>query len=141
MNLTSVFIRSGLIAILCIFLSATDSSAQNNRNENEGDLLVFAEQMPEFPGGNEALVKFLNTNLQYPAISKSNKSQGRIILSFVVGTDGSLDDITNLSLKADSLLVDEAIRVVKLMPNWKPGKQNGKPVKVKLTMPIVFKLD
>lgn len=100
---------------------------------------VTAEFMPEFPGGVSALMKYLNTTIKYPTISQEIGSQGRVIVQFVVDRDGN---ITNPEVVRgiDAHLDKEAIRVISAMPKWKPGTQNGKKVRVKYTVPVVFRL-
>lgn len=100
---------------------------------------VTAEIMPEFPGGMAALMKYLGTNIKYPTISQEMGSMGRVIVQFVVDKDGT---ITNPAVVrgVDAYLDKEAIRVISSMPKWKPGVQNGKKVRVKYTVPVVFRL-
>jgi protein TonB len=103
------------------------------------EIVTFAEQMPEFNG---SLADFLSRNIQYPSVARENGIEGQVVLQFVVGKDGKIDpgSITVVR-KVGWGLEEEAIRVVKNMPAWKPGKQNGNPVYVKCTLPIRFKLD
>ena len=108
--------------------------------EVEEDIIhVNAEFMPEFPGGTSALMKYLSANIKYPTMSQEIGSQGRVIVQFVVDRDGS---ITNPQVVRgiDAHLDKEAIRVISAMPKWKPGTQNGKKVRVKYTVPVVFRL-
>jgi protein TonB len=108
---------------------------------DEGPQIVtFAEQMPQFEGGQEEMMKYLQKNLNYPPVARENGIEGRVVLQFVVGTDGKISQIEVLK-KLGWGLEEEAVRVVKAMPPWRPGKQNGKPVYVKFTLPIVFKLN
>ena len=100
---------------------------------------VTAEIMPEFPGGMAALMKFLGTNIKYPTISQEMGSMGRVIVQFVVDKDGTITNPT-VARGVDAYLDKEAIRVVSSMPKWKPGVQNGKKVRVKYTVPVVFRL-
>ena len=95
--------------------------------------------MPEFPGGIQELMKWLQKNLKYPAISAENGVQGRVIVQFVVNTDGSIVDPVVIR-SVDPYLDKEAIRVVSAMPKWKPGEQRGKKVRVKYTLPVQFRL-
>ena len=97
------------------------------------------EQMPEFPGGQEELMKFLQTNVKYPKEATDKGIQGRVIVSFVVKSDGSITD-AEVVRSVNPLLDAEALRVVKLMPKWKPGMQSGKVVNVKYNIPVVFRL-
>lgn len=97
------------------------------------------EQMPTFPGGNEALFAFLSKNIHYPAVAEENGVQGRVIVTFVVERDGSITDVKVIK-SVDPSLDKEAMRLVKSMPNWIPGKQNGQAVRVKFTLPVTFQL-
>lgn len=98
-----------------------------------------AEEMPEFPGGMQNLMKFLTQNIKYPATALSNKEQGRVIVQFVVTKEGKICDakvVRSISPELDK----EALRAIDMMPLWKPGKQKGKPVNVKYTVPIAFRI-
>lgn len=97
------------------------------------------EEMPSFPGGNGALMSYLASNIKYPVVAQENGVQGRVIVSFVVERDGSISDV-RVARSVDPSLDREAQRVVKSMPRWKPGKQNGSAVRVKYTVPVVFRL-
>ena len=97
------------------------------------------EEMPSFPGGNGALMSYLASNIKYPVVAQENGVQGRVIVSFVVERDGSISDV-KVARSVDPSLDREAQRVVKSMPKWKPGKQNGSAVRVKYTVPVVFRL-
>lgn len=97
------------------------------------------EEMPSFPGGQGALMSYLASNIKYPVVAQENGVQGRVIVSFVVERDGSISDV-RIARSVDPSLDREAQRVVKSMPRWKPGKQNGSAVRVKYTVPVVFRL-
>ena len=107
---------------------------------DEGEIFQVVEQMPEFPGGMDKLLEYLGKNIKYPTIAQEQGIQGRSIIEFVVNKDGSIVDpkvIRSLHPKCD----EEAIRVIKAMPKWKPAiNENGKPVRVKYTVPVQFKL-
>ncbi len=103
------------------------------------EIFVVVEQQPEFPGGMSALMKFLGDNIKYPVIAQENGIQGRVITTFVVERDGSITDI-NVVRGQDPSLDKEAVRVIKTMPRWKPGQQRGKPVRVRFTLPVQFRL-
>ena len=107
--------------------------------EKEEEIFQVVENMPEFPGGIQELMKLLQKNLKYPAISAENGVQGRVIVQFVVNTDGSIVDPVVIR-SVDPYLDKEAIRVVSVMPKWKPGEQRGKKVRVKYTLPVQFRL-
>ena len=104
------------------------------------DTVVFmvVEEMPEFPGGMSGLMEYLRDNLKYPVKAKEKKIEGRVTAAFVVSRDGSIRDV-QIVRGVDPDLDAEAIRVIKSMPNWKPGKQRGKNVAVKYTLPINFR--
>ena len=104
------------------------------------DAFDVVEQMPEYPGGPKALMEFLNNNVQYPAEAEKAGIQGRVIATFVVEKDGSISN-AKVVKSVDPLLDAEALRVIGAMPNWKPGMQNGKIVRVKYTIPLSFHLD
>ena len=98
------------------------------------------EQMPTFPGGTAALMKFLSENVKYPEQAEKDSIQGRVVCKFTVGEDGSISDIA-VAKSVHPLLDAEAVRVFSLMPKWIPGKLNGQPTKVNYTMPITFRLE
>jgi periplasmic protein TonB len=100
---------------------------------------IIVQEMPEFPGGNAALLEYIGENLKYPAEAVDNKIQGKINLKFVVRSDGSVDRI-EIVKGVDSLLENEAIRVVKSLPRFKPGKQDGVAVPVWFSLPVTFKI-
>ncbi|MBL7831616.1 MAG: TonB family protein [Saprospiraceae bacterium] len=106
---------------------------------DEGKVFSFVEQTPTFPGGDAALMDFLRKNIKYPPIARENGVEGRVLISFVVDKNGNIRDIT-VKRGIGSGCDEEAIRVVKMMPDWKPGKQNGKSVNVMYNLPISFKL-
>ena len=108
--------------------------------EEEEVVFVVVEKMPEFPGGQQALFKYLSENVNYPVIAQENGIQGRVICQFVVNRDGSIVDVEVVRSGGDPSLDKEAVRVIKSMPKWKPGQQRGKPVRVKYTVPVNFKL-
>ena len=97
------------------------------------------EEMPSFPGGQAALMSFLSSNIKYPVVAQETGVQGRVIVGFVVERDGSITDV-KVMRSVDPSLDREAQRVVRAMPRWKPGKQNGSAVRVKYTVPVVFRL-
>ncbi|MDD4728032.1 MAG: TonB family protein [Dysgonamonadaceae bacterium] len=107
--------------------------------EATDEIFVVVEQQPEFPGGMTALMKFLGDNIKYPVIAQENGIQGRVITNFVVERDGSISDV-QVVRGQDPSLDREAVRVIKTMPKWKAGQQRGKPVRVRFTLPVVFRL-
>lgn len=108
--------------------------------EEEEVVFMVVETMPEFPGGQQALFKYLSENVKYPVIAQENGIQGRVICQFVVNKDGSIVDVEVVRSGGDASLDKEAVRVIKSMPKWKPGKQRGKAVRVKYTVPVNFRL-
>jgi len=107
--------------------------------EEETKVFDVVEQMPSFPGGTAALMQFLGSNIKYPVVAEENGVQGRVIVTFVVEKDGSITDVRVIK-SVDPSLDKEAVRVVKSMPKWIPGKQNGSAVRVKYTVPVTFRL-
>ncbi len=109
--------------------------------DDENNPLNFriVEQLPEYPGGMAALVQWLTKTIVYPPEAHRRNIQGRVVVSFVVNTDGSLSDI-RLTKSAHTLLNREALRVAKLMPKWKPGVNNNKPCRTLFAIPIEFKI-
>jgi protein TonB len=103
------------------------------------EIFVVVEKQPEFPGGNTAMMKFLSDNIRYPVIAQENGIQGRVICNFVVERDGSITD-AQVVRGVDPSLDREAIRVIQQMPRWEPGKQRGAAVRVRFTLPVVFRL-
>jgi protein TonB len=95
--------------------------------------------MPEFPGGMDALMAYLSKNIKYPSIAQENNIQGRVIVEFVVNKDGSIVE-PKVMRSVDQSLDKEAMRVISAMPKWNPGKQRGKPVRVRYTVPVLFRL-
>ncbi|MCK8623756.1 M56 family metallopeptidase [Prevotella sp. E13-27] len=112
-----------------------------SKNVSEPDKVFdVVEQMPLFPGGQVELMKYLSANVKYPVEASKNGIQGRVIVQFVVEKDGTISNVKVVN-NADEQLKEEAIRVVKTMPKWVPGKQNGKEVRVKYTLPVTFRLN
>ena len=108
--------------------------------EEEEVIFMVVESMPEFPGGQQALFKYLAENVKYPVIAQENGIQGRVICQFVIEKDGKVTDIQVVRSSGEPSLDKEAVRVINSMPKWKPGKQRGKPVRVKYTIPVNFRL-
>lgn len=107
---------------------------------NSNRVYDVVEQMPSFPGGISGLRTYLNQNIRYPAEAQENCVQGRVVVSFVVGKDGHISDVTVLR-SVDPSLDKEAVRVIRNMPRWTPGKQGGEPVKVRYNVPVSFRLN
>lgn len=117
----------------------TKVEMEETEEPQEKVIFQVVEEMPEFPGGMGEAMKFLAKNIKYPVAAQQAKIEGRVIVQFVVERDGSISDIHTVRSVSPELDA-EAIRVVSLMPEWKPGKQRGKAVAVKYTMPIMFRL-
>lgn len=106
----------------------------------EKKIFYIAEEMPVFPGGDRALLKFIAKNITYPEDAKETGTTGRVFLSFVINKKGFVEDV-KIARGVDPTLDNEALRVIKLLPRWKPGKQGGKNVKVGFNVPINFQLN
>lgn len=113
--------------------------AEAPKPEVENKVFDVVEQMPSFPGGQGALMQYLANNIKYPVVAQENGVQGRVVVSFVVERDGSITDV-QVVRSVDPSLDREAQRVVKSMPRWIPGKQNGQAVRVKYNVPVSFRL-
>ena len=109
------------------------------KHEEENKVFDIVEQQPLFPGGPAALMKYLSENTKYPVVAQENGVQGRVTVQFVVEKDGSISDVHVLR-GVDPSLDKEAVRVVKSMPRWTPGKQNGINVRVNYRVPVLFRL-
>lgn len=104
---------------------------------DETSVFIAPEEMPEFPGGEAALMHFLSQNIKYPSIASDNGIKGKVIVNFIVNKDGSISE-AKIMRGVDPSLDKEALRVVNSMPKWKPGKQSGKAVRVSYVVPINF---
>jgi protein TonB len=134
----------GLVVMSCL-IQAQDKKAKGYSVDSTSVIDPgagggFIEQMPNFPGGEEKLLKFISKNLIYPENAKKEKIEGRVICRFIVNRDGSVSDI-KVVRSLDTSCDTEAIKVLKLLPKFIPGKQNGKNVRVWYTIPITFKLE
>lgn len=106
----------------------------------EEEIFMVVEDQPEFPGGTAALLDYLRKNIKYPAICRENNIQGRVLVTFIVNKDGAIVE-PEVVKSVNPSLDKEALRVISTMPNWKPGSQRGKPVRVKYTVPVNFRLN
>lgn len=102
--------------------------------------MTYVEIMPTFPGGEAALAKFLQQNIHYPQMAVENGIQGRVFVQFVIDYEGKISTVETVGAQKGGGLEQEAIRVVKLMPKWNPGKQNGQTVSVRFNLPVGFQL-
>ena len=107
--------------------------------DSDGDVLFEMAEVPEFPGGTDALLEFMRKNINYPADAREKDIQGRVLVTFIVNKDGSLTE-PEVVKSVDPLLDAEALRLISVMPKWKPGTQRGKPVRTKFTLPVNFRL-
>ena len=115
------------------------SNMKDEEEEEESKVFYIVEEMPEFPGGELALRKYIANAINYPVIAQENGIQGKVYVTFVVDKDGSISD-AHVARGIDPSLDKEALRVVNSLPKWKPGKQRGQPVRVSYTVPINFVL-
>ena len=120
-------------------LKIKEAVAQPEPKPEVEKVFDVVEQMPSFPGGPSALMEWLSNNVKYPVVAQENGVQGRVVVSFVVERDGSITDV-KVVRGVDPSLDREASRVVRAMPRWIPGKQNGSAVRVKYNVPVAFRL-
>lgn len=125
-----------MMAVLGLMTANAQKTVISQSNQSVYDQV---EQMPEFPGGMPAMIEFLQINLKYPKDAIKQQVGGRVMVMFVVETDGTLSNV-RVAKKVFPSLDSEAVRVVKTMPKWKPGKEKGRPVRVNFTLPVVFSL-
>ncbi len=143
---------TALLALVCSFGYGQD------KPETQDEIFIVVEQMPEFPGGDKAMFKYLSDNLSYPKQAREAGIQGRVLVGFVVEADGRITEVktvrfvpvidskektkpATIAMNLQKELEDEAIRVVKAMPKWTPGKQRGRNVRVAYRLPITFTLN
>ena len=129
-------ILMSIMAVVCLMTASAQKTVVSQSNQN---IYNAVEQMPEFPGGMPAMMEFLQTNIKYPKDAIKQNVGGRVMVMFVVETDGSLSNV-RVARKVFPSLDAEAVRVVKAMPKWKPGKEKGRAVRVNFTMPVVFSI-
>jgi protein TonB len=144
----TLYIKSLLLLLMGFLLFNHQTQAQDIQDSSvenevivEGEIMTYVEQMPEFYGGNEQLYTYVVKNLKYPNLAKENKIEGTVYVGFVIPKEGKVTNVTQLGKAQGWGLDEEAIRLVKSMPDWRPAKQNGKPVNCKFTLPIKFKLN
>ena len=124
-----------MMAVCCM----TASAQKTVISQNDQKVYDVVEQLPEYPGGMMAMMEYLQTNMTYPKDAEKQKVEGRVLVMFVVETDGSVSDV-KVARNVFPSLDEEAVRVVEAMPKWIPGKEKGKAVRVKYTLPVVFRL-
>jgi TonB family C-terminal domain len=125
-----------LMAGCCLMTANAQKTVVSQTDQKVFDTV---EQIPEYPGGMQAMIEFLQTNMKYPEDAAKQKVEGRVMVQFVVETDGSVSDV-HVAKQVFPSLDAEAIRVVQAMPKWMPGKEKGKVVRVKYNLPIVFRM-
>lgn len=118
-------------------ITIPDNSGNRDLNAQNDEVFTVVEVQPEYPGGDEARILYLQKNIQYPSEARKAGIQGTVYLTFVVEIDGTLTDVRILR-RIGGGCDEEAVRVVKMMPKWKPGTQKGKPVRVQFNMPLRF---
>ena len=140
MDIESTQIASSEETGQAVEISYVPPTVEEEEEVAEEEIFEVVEQMPEFPnGGMAGLMQFLSKNIKYPTIAQENGTQGRVTVQFVVNRDGSIVD-AKVIRGVDPYLDKEALRVINSMPKWKPGMQRGKPVRVKYTVPVMFRL-
>ena len=132
----NVSLKVALMMLVLLFSFMT-STAQTKKKNMVYDVV---EVMPQYPGGQIAMMKYIMENIKYPKQAMKEGIQGRVTVSFIVEKDGRVSNVRLLRSVQPSL-DKEAIRVVKSMPKWTPGKHNGKPVRVRFNLPVMFKLN
>ena len=125
-----------LMAECCLMTAHAQKTVVSQTNQKVFDTV---EQMPVYPGGMQAMIEFLQTNMKYPEDAAKQKVEGRVMVQFIVETDGSISDV-HVAKQVFPSLDAEAIRVVQAMPKWTPGKEKGNVVRVKYNLPIVFRM-
>ena len=125
-----------LMAACCLM---TANAQKTVVSQTDPKVFDTVEQMPEYPGGMQAMIAFLQTNMKYPEDAAKQKVEGRVMVQFIVETDGSISDV-HVAKQVFPSLDAEAIRVVQAMPKWTPGKEKGNVVRVKYNLPIVFRM-
>lgn len=128
-----------LLSVMAIFSFLTANAQKTVVSEKNQKVYDTVDQLPEFPGGMPALMEYLMNNVKYPKDAEKQKVEGRVLVQFVVETDGSISDV-KVAKEVFPSLDAEGIRVVQAMPKWTPGKHKGKFVRVQYTLPIVFSL-
>lgn len=128
-----------ILSLMALFGLTTVSAQKTVVAQKNQKVFDVVEQMPEYPGGIQALFEYLSQNVKYPADAENQKVEGRVIATFIVETDGTINNVEVVKPVFPSLDA-EAIRVLSAMPKWTPGKQSGKEVRVKYTVPINFNL-
>ena len=130
-------------SLLFLFILVAGLARGQQLPENDptrDNTFITVEQMPQFPGGQDSLLSFIRQNLNYPEKASDKGIQGKVLVSFIVDKSGKVRDV-ELKRGVDPLLDAEALRVIRLLPHWVPGMQDGKAVNVSYVLPLNFKLD
>lgn len=149
-SMTNVVAQNVLTTLIATYKTAKKAAKDAQQKKLEQDSVqqttsmadkVFdkVDEMPSFPGGQGAMMEFLSKNIKYPIVAEENGIQGRVLVKIVVKKDGTIDS-PKVIKSVDPSLDKEAIRVVKTMPKWIPGKQKGEPVNVSFTVPVTFRI-
>ena len=125
--------------LVMVFAFSLNVNAQEKKTENSDVVFTVVENEAEFPGGIEAMNRFMAENIKYPTLAKQKNIEGKVIISFIVEKNGTLSDIRTIKDIGEGC-GDEGVRIVKLMPKWKPAKQKGQPVRQQFLLPISFVL-
>lgn|SRR5574344_1682055 len=126
-------------ALIMVFAFSLNVNAQEKKSDNSDVVFTVVENEAEFPGGVEAMNRFMAENIKYPTLAKQKNIEGKVIISFIVEKNGTLSDIRTIKDIGEGC-GDEGVRIVKLMPKWKPAKQKGQPVRQQFLLPISFVL-
>lgn len=138
--MNNLFKPLSLFAVLLMISAFTlNVNAQEKKSDNSDVVYTVVENEAEFPGGVAAMNRFLAENIKYPTLGKQKNIEGKVIISFIVEKNGSLSDIRTIKDIGEGC-GDEGIRIVRLMPKWKPAKQKGQPVRQQFLLPISFVL-
>ena len=135
----TLFLSALALAMMCVVQVHATTDPVNTEGEEEKTLLQ-AEVMPEYNGGMEALFAYISQNVNYPEDAKKAGKEGRVLCSFIVSKTGKVTNVRIVRSCGTKSLDDEALRVVKQMPDWTPGRDNGKAVNVQYTLPVTFRL-
>ena len=127
--------KKWFVLFFCLMTLGVEAQQLPEHSTNRDDTFIVVDQMPEYPGGNEALQEYISLNLKYPTLKEVS---GKVFVSFVVDKKGKVTDV-RVKNEVDPALSKEAIRLVKAMPLWTPGKLEGKAVNVQMNLPIYFK--
>ena len=130
---------SGVVEGADVKEAAPETAVDNTAEQEQPIKFTVVQKIPEFPGGWSAFMQWLTKNLKYPESARKNKIQGTVVVSFIVNKDGSIAS-TKVSTSADPVLDAEALRVMKMMPKWKPGMDRNKVCRTMIAVPVVFKL-